>query len=599
MDSRRWGARAPTSIQSRDQASEMLGLAGRFSAGLERATKESDRDKGRERTTGQIMPTLYSSSAQDAFSLCLERLNIMAGFKRDSAARKSHRSWYIYFVASLTAVGGFLFGYDAGIISGVMVMDSFKNRFGITNENFNDTSGSIAAILQLGGFAGSFVQHALADYFGRKWTIIGMSVVFCIGAVMQTVASSLPLLYAGRCIGGFGLAIVALAVSMYNAEASPSDIRGAIVGIQDFMLAFGAAASYWTNYACERGFSSQADIQWRLPLGIQLVFSVILIFGVMILPKSPRWLAMKNRREEAARSLAKLRGLPVEHEEIQEELREIYYIIESRPSTSWKTVFAGENLRRLSVGLPLIVFQQFTGQNAIAYFAPTMFNRLGVHGTTSALLATGVVGLVKWWTSLVGVFLVDRVGRRLLLMAGTAVMCICMFFIGGYSVLSSGTGSELSAGGYIAAICVYLFMFGYSSSWGVLHFVIPAEIYTQNIRAKAETLSGMVEWPLQAASIKLSPIMLAIPHGGAYFIFGGLLFLFFLWAFFMLPETKGHSLENMNDAFVGNPFTRWRRAKPRENPAEKVLELGQEEKGRDRHMNMTEIAGEPKVENED
>ena len=207
----------------------------------------------------------------------------------------------------------------------------------------------------------------------------------------------------------------------------------------------------------------------------------------------------------------------------------------------------------------------------INYFAPRIFQQIGLTSQASDLFATGFVGLTKMFMTLPSLALVDRAGRRPLMLFGTTLMCISFFYIGfyqqfGHTSLSNDHSNDhanvISTWGYIAIACVYVFMTGYSLSWGVMHYVIPAEVYPQDIRAKAETVSAFVDGGFQLVSIKLSPVLLTLQGGGAYFISGGLLLFFLIWIFICIPETKGISLEDMEHV-----FKTWKHWQPVQIPA--------------------------------
>ncbi|KAJ3104817.1 hypothetical protein HK100_003997, partial [Physocladia obscura] len=452
------------------------------------------------------------------------------------------------------------FGFDTGIISGILTFSQFKTHFGIPASGDANLSGNIAGILQLGGLVGALVQPFSNDRLGRKVSIQVNSVVFLVGCVVQTTASNLAMLYVGRAIAGFGLSIISIAVALYNAEAAPKRIRGRIVGIQQFAVGTGIALAYWTNYGVARSTSLAAsDAQWQLPLALQVVPGLVLAVGMAFLPQSPRWLLQKGRKDDAVRALATIRRLPAADPRIAAEIDEMDEVLRVQQPASWAEVFSGQNLKRVSVGATFIFFQQWTGQNMINYFSPQIFKALGLNANNSDLFATGVVGLVKMFMTLPALYAIDKVGRRTLMLFGTVTMCLSFFYIAAYYQIDApAVGQTIGGWGYLAIICVYTFMAGYAISWGPVHYVLPAEIYPQNIRARTSVFGACLDWSFQFVGIKVTPLMIAnIPGGGVFWIYGSFLFAFVVWIFFFLPETKGIPLEEMDVVFDS-----WQRWKP-------------------------------------
>ena len=378
---------------------------------------------------------------------------------------------------------------------------------------------------------------------------------------MQTAASNYFWFVAGRFVSGYALCVVAVAVQIYNAEVSPPEIRGRVVGLQQLMVALGIAVSYWVNYFVNANTDWNGNpIQFKLPLGLQVIPPVVLIIGLLSLPKSPRWLATKDRYAEARSALSYIRGLDENHHLIDEELQEMSSFLESTQGSTWTEVFGPKNLTRLWVGVPLILFQQFAGQNVINYFSPELFHRLGLNSNQEDLFATGLVGILKIVMTVPALYVVDRLGRRPLMIIGTIIMASSFYYIGTFNAISPGSGS-LTVGGYFAIASIYLFMAGYAISWGIIHYVLPSEIYPLNIRAKAQSIGAVVDWGFQVVSIKIYPYIIGLSNGGLYFVSAGLLTLFLVWIVIFLPETKGLGLEDVDLAF--DTFPRWRKVKKR------------------------------------
>ncbi|KAJ3254621.1 hypothetical protein HK103_007031 [Boothiomyces macroporosus] len=467
----------------------------------------------------------------------------------------------VYLIAICTSLGGFTWGYDSGIIAGILNVDSFKEMVGINPHNQADLSGNIASSLLIGSIPAVFVLSYMNDNLGRKKTISISASVFLIGSIFQIFAWNLASVYIGRFVAGTGLAIMMVAIAMYNSEIAPTNIRGRLIGIQQIMVAGGIALSYWINYFVA-ALQVQGELAFRLPLAIQVIPCLALLLGLSFVPESPRWLMSKARNPEALEALKTIRDLDGNHPDLLTEAAEISKALDHHDKSQWIDVITKKNLHRLAVGIPLVVFQQFSGQNLINYFAPTMFENLGIQGRTADLFAAGFVGLVKMVMTLPGLWVIDTKGRRPLMLTGTAIMALAFLYIGIYSAYFQST--VLTIGGYFAILCIYIFMAAYTCSWGVMHYVIPSEIYPQELRAKSETVNSIFEMIFNILSVKIAPLLIRdMPNGGVYFLYGGLLSFFFCWIFLQLPETKGVPLEEIDIL-----FSSWKRWKPAQREPE-------------------------------
>ncbi|KAL3894277.1 MAG: hypothetical protein SGCHY_005370 [Lobulomycetales sp.] len=471
----------------------------------------------------------------------------------------------IYRISSIACLGGFLFGYDSAIISGILVAPAFNARYGAQMPNGNyelspGTAGDVASILQLGGFIGILFQPMFNDRLGRKQSLILLSLVFSVGAVVQAAAQTAAALYVGRFISGFCVSVLGISVSLYNTECAPSSIRGKIVGGQQVMVALGAIAAYALNYGLALTLDPMDFHLYTIPLGLQALPALLLGAGMLFMPPSPRWLISRGRGLEARAALAYIRCSSRESQQIDDELQGYSNALAADSNASWKRVFSPDNFPRLMVGVPLILFQQFVGMNTLNYFAPQVFRDLGVTGKSGDLLATGIIGLVKLFSVIPAVLYMDRVGRRKLFLYGTGGMAICLAYVGiFYELVQRGL---LDVGGkdiwtsIIAIASIYIFVAFYSISWAPLHYIIPTEIFPQLIRGKCNSLTGAADWLGQYASIKIAPLILLLPGGLPFFLFVGLNCLFFAWGWVLLPETKGYRLEDIGELF--KTWKRWR-----------------------------------------
>ncbi|KAL7316961.1 hypothetical protein PS15m_003377 [Mucor circinelloides] len=464
---------------------------------------------------------------------------------------------------TVSCIGGFLFGYDIGVVSGVLAMPTFSTFFGIQGDagTIAHMKGDIVSVLQAGCCAGALLINFMADPFGRKWSIVLSTLVFLAGSVMQVAAQNLPTMMAGRFFGGFGIGACSMLVPMYIAEIAPRKLRGRLGTLWQFLIVLGIMVSYWIDYGCLRNIPT-GHAQWRVPLGIQLVPGAILLVGMAICPESLRWLALKGRDEDVKKNLIRLRDLPEDHPEIIEELEEISaaaaFERESK-SGKWTELFQRSNLHRLFIGIMLQIFQQWTGTNAINYYAPEIFKSTGLDSNETEILATGVYGIVKVAFVFISFFMIDtKLGRRRTLMIGSVIMMAAFYICGGMILgierdndgkISAAAGTQVGAKGIVAMVCIYIFAVGYEFSYGPIVWVVCSEIYPTRIRAMALSITTAFNWAMNATIAKVTPIMITNITYGTYFFFGSMAVIMGVFVYVFLPETRGRSLEEMDELF--------------------------------------------------
>ncbi|KAI8352808.1 general substrate transporter [Choanephora cucurbitarum] len=467
------------------------------------------------------------------------------------------------FATTVSCIGGFLFGYDIGVISGVLTMPTFPQYFGVAGDAAEIASikGDIVSVLQAGCCAGALMINFLADPYGRKWSVVFASIIFLFGSALQVGAPNIHAMMAGRFFGGWGIGACSMLVPMYIAEIAPRKLRGRLGTLWQFLIVLGIMISYWIDYGCLKHLEP-SDAQWRIPLAIQLVPGFILAVSMPFLPESLRWLAVKDRNDDVKSELSKLRDLPPDHPEVLEEYEEILaaarFDKESK-SGSFKDLFERSNLHRLLIGICLQIFQQWTGSNAVNYYAPEIFKSIGLNSGETDILATGVYGAVKVGFVIISFFIIDtNLGRRRTLMLGSSIMVLAFFILGGmiYSLqqdnggtLNAAAGAAVGAKGYVAIIMVYVFAIGYEFSWGPITWIVCSEIFPTRIRALALSITTAFNWAMNATIAKVTPLMLAKITYGTYFFFGSCCALMGVFAFVFLPETRGRSLEDIDELF--------------------------------------------------
>ncbi|CAE6382950.1 unnamed protein product [Rhizoctonia solani] len=479
-----------------------------------------------------------------------------------------------YFMAVSACWGGMLFGWDTGLIGGVLPRQSFKHSFGLDTpamaKDYANLQGWIVTVLQGGCFFGAMSAAFISDRFGRKTALFVAAFLFFVGSILQTVPalggqsprSSLNQLYCGRFIGGLGVGLVSVVVPTYISESAPRLIRGRLTGMYQLAIVFGIAFSFWTNYGLLQQYGESPNVpqQWRIAFALQMLPGVLLVASMLTQSESPRWLAEKGRDEESKRVLARLRGLDIHDPVVEEEYALIKADFEGRVKLSLVQQFreatsSRKMLYRCSLPFILMAFQQWTGVNSMNYYSPKIFESLGMKGSSANLLGTGIYGIVKIvMTALVLGLGVEQLGRKSLLIWGGLGQVLCMCFIGAY--LKIHTDGSVIPTSYVAIVAIYLYVTFYSFGWSVAPWPVMSESQPNHLRSLTMSIGLMSNWLFNFTISKITPILLEKITYGTYLLFAGTTSLGILWTIFFLPETGGYSLEEIGDLFQGSLVTR-------------------------------------------
>ncbi|KAI9057302.1 general substrate transporter [Trametes sanguinea] len=480
----------------------------------------------------------------------------------------------IFIIAVFASLGGLLYGYNQGVFSGVLGMYSFDQRMA-SAVNQSGTKGWLVSILELGAWFGVLCTGYLADKLSRKYTIVLAVIIFCIGVIVQTCAFEPSSIFGGRFVTGLGVGSLSMAVPLYNAELAPPEVRGSLVALQQLAITFGIMVSFWidygTNYIGGTG-STQSEASWRVALALQLVPAVILGIGILWMPFSPRWLVNNQRDDEALQVLSRARRLPPDHELVQIEFLEIkaQYLFEQETRAikfphlqdgSWWSNFklgffdylsllrSRPLFYRVAVGTLTMFFQQWTGVNAILYYAPSIFKDLGLDGNTNSLLATGVVGIVMFLATIPAVIWVDKVGRKPVLVSGAFLMAACHLIVAVLTGLYHDSWDSHVAAGWVACVFVWIFAIAFGYSWGPCAWILVAEIWPLSVRGKGVSIAASSNWMNNFIVGQVTPTMLDNIGFGTFVFFGAFSLAGGLFIWFFVPETKGLSLEEMDEIF--------------------------------------------------
>lgn len=473
--------------------------------------------------------------------------------------------WRVYLLACSACFGAMSFGWDSAVIGGIIVMDPFIADYKLGDSKSiasANLSANIVSTLQAGCFLGALMASPLTDRYGRKWCLIGVSLVITLGVIMQSAASGhLAPMYVGRFVAGMGVGAASTINPIYVSENSPRAIRGLLTGLYQLFIVTGGMIAFWINYSVSIHFSGKT--QYVFPLAIQALPAVLLCGSMLLCNESPRWLARQDRWEESKAVLSQIRNLPDSHPYLEEEFQEIVDQLEHErrligDATFWNLqremwTISG-NRRRALISIVLMICQQMTGTNAINTYAPTIFKNLGITGTSTSLFSTGIYGIVKVTSCICFLlFMADSLGRRRSLLWTSIAQGLAMLYIGLYvRIAPPEEGDPVPPAGYFALVCIFLFAAFFQFGWGPACWIYASEIPAARLRSLNVSLAAATQWLFNFVVARAVPTMLVTVGAkgyGTYIIFACFCFTMFVFVWFFVPETKGVSLEAMDKMF--------------------------------------------------
>lgn len=457
------------------------------------------------------------------------------------------------FVGVFAAFGGVLFGYDTGTISGVLGMQYVKDHFPSNKDGkFTSSESSlIVSILSLGTFVGAMIAPYPSDMFGRRITlIVSTLVVFNLGIILQTAATDIKVLVAGRVFAGLGVGLISATIPLYQSECVPKWIRGALVSLYQMAITIGLLLANIINNATHKRNDSGS---YRIPIGIQFAWGLVLGIGLIFLPESPRYYVKKDYREKAIKSLARLRRLSVDHPVVLEEYDEIkanHDYEMAAGSTGWLDCFAAANhqRKRIFTGIVIQALQQLTGVNFVFYYGVTFFQNAGIKNSFLISVVCNVINVV---CTIPGVIFVEIFGRRPLVIGGAIGMFVSQYIISITSVASSDSGAANNV--MIAFICIFIAFF--AATWGPVCWVICGEIFPLRVRAKSIALATASNWLWNFGIAYATPYLVDEGPGNAnlggkvYFIWGTCNLICIIFGFLFVYETKNLKLEQIDELY--------------------------------------------------
>jgi sugar porter (SP) family MFS transporter len=429
---------------------------------------------------------------------------------------------YAYGISAVTALSGFLFGFDIAIINGAIVF--LRRQFHWTEIQTEIAAGGLLA----GCAVGAGMAGALSDRFGRKLMLLVSAVIFALSSLATALTNGLGTFVAARMIAGVAIGIASMLAPLYIAEVSPARIRGRLVSLNQLAIVLGILVSYLVGWA----LAGVGEESWRWMFAAAAVPSLFFFAGLLFVPESPRWLLKENRREQAGEVLARL-GEPLSR------LKEIEAAI-AFESGSLRQLLDGRMRRPLIIGLTLAVLQQVTGVNTVLFYGSIIFTeQAGAATTSAALWANVLVGLTNLALTIVALFTIDRLGRRILLIAAAAGMGVSLTALGFVFF-----GGAVRPGMALALILCYVACFAFGMGPGV--WVVISELFPTRIRGRAMSVATVALWLacLLLTSTFLS-LVRAFTAAGAFWIYAGLCgcTVWFVWR--VTPETKGKNLEEI------------------------------------------------------
>ena len=489
----------------------------------------------------------------------------------DRPTPKAVYNWRVYVCAAVASFASCMIGYDSAFIGTTIALPAFQKAFlldKMTAEHLAFVKENIVSVYQAGAFFGAIFAFATSYFIGRKWGLTFWSLIFLVGAALTCAPKgpTLGLIYAGRVIAGLGVGGTSMIVPVYISELAPPAIRGRLVGTYEMGWQIGGLVGFWINYGLSQTMAPSHK-QWLIPFAVQLIPAGMLFAGSFWLHESPRWLMSKGRRESALKNLEWIRQLPADDIYIVEEVAFMDAAIAEQESTIgvgiWKPFKAVARSRSLQwrflLGTLLFMFQNGSGINAINYYSPTVFKSIGIQGTNTSFLTTGIFGVVKTTITFFWLFfLIDRVGRRNLLMIGGGGGGICMYIIGAYIKLSkfNTKNTELSSGGIAAIFFFYLWPAFYTPTWNGTPWVLNSEMFDNNTRALCQASAAASNWFWNFLISRFTSQMFLKmgEHGyGVYMFFASMMIVSIIFAWFFVPETKGVPLERMDRLFSIRP----------------------------------------------
>lgn len=440
----------------------------------------------------------------------------------DDALSNDPINKFVIFVASIAAIGGILFGFDTGVISGAILF--IKNEFHLTAL----TNGMVVSAALVGAIMGAAISGKAADHYGRKKLLMTAAFIFMIGTVFSAYASSVATLIIGRVILGLGIGISSFTAPLYISEISPPQLRGALVSLNQLAVTVGIFSSYFVDAY----FSTTGN--WSGMFMVGIIPALLLFIGLIFLPDSPRWLCLRRQFDRAKKVLQQIRYA----HNVEAELKEIKDSV--LQEGDWHGLLKKWLRPAIWIGVGLGFFQQFTGINTVIYYAPTIFKLSGFSSDTIAIMATMGVGAVNVLATIIAIPLIDKVGRKPLLYVGMTLMSLCLFAL---SLSFAFAAANLK---WIAFTSIIFYVIGFAISLGPIMWLMFTEVFPLKIRGIATSIMASMQWTFNfIVSLTFLSLIQYFHASGTFALYGVICVLGILFVYLKVPETKGASLEKI------------------------------------------------------
>ncbi|EDU47036.1 high affinity glucose transporter ght1 [Pyrenophora tritici-repentis Pt-1C-BFP] len=449
-------------------------------------------------------------------------------------------------MAIIVSMGGFIFGYDTGQISGFLEMPDFLDRFADQTDPetggpafSNWKSGLIVALLSIGTLMGALIAAPVADRFGRKYSIVFWNIIFCVGVIVQiTTVNTWYQISLGRWVAGLGVGALSVLTPMYQSETAPRYVRGALVSCYQLFITLGIFTAYAINFGTEARLSSWS---WKVPMGIGFIWSALMIVGILFMQESPRWEYRKGKIESATHTVALTYGVPEDHPEVQREIQEIQKKFEAEN--------AGGDTIHVSLVYQATQKQHIDLLSSYFYYGTTIFQSVGIQ---NSYVTSMILGGVNFGMTIPGLYVVEKFGRRSSLIVGGLWMSMCflVFASVGHFVLTNPDGSTSQGAGYAMIIFACLFIAGYAMTWGPIIWAVIGEIYPSRYRAKAMALATASNWTWNFLISFFTPYITAAIDYRYGYVFAACCFTGAVVVYFFVCESHGRTLEEIDTMYI-------------------------------------------------
>ena len=467
------------------------------------------------------------------------RLSKANGEIFDMNMKQKNTIGYVIFMAVVAAIGGILFGYDTAVISGTTAI--VKAQFGLSDAG----EGWYVGCALIGSICGVLAAGTLSDYLGRKLTMLISAALFSISAIGCAVCGSFDSLVAYRIIGGVGIGIVSIVSPIYISEVSPAKIRGTLVSLYQLAVTVGFLLAYLANWVIDAGgdlavagnlWTNMWNAEmWRGMLGSETLPALLFFTIIFFIPESPKWLIVKGKLDKASTVLAKIYASDAE---VKEEIQTTQTSLRGESKGAWSDLLKPGILIAVIAGSAIAILGQFMGVNAVLYYGPKIFSDAGFD---NPMFSTVLVGVVNMVTTILAVFIIDKVGRKQLIYWGVSGMILCLLAIGIYFAWGAQIG--LGNGFMLTFFLAYVFCCAISIS--AIVFVLLSEMYPNSVRGRAMSIAGFALWIGTYLIGQLTPILLGWSQAGTFFIFAACCVPYMLIMWKVIPETTGKTLEEI------------------------------------------------------